>query len=130
MFDPPSGGGQTLLSGVFSGMGGQIRLIPFAMSQKSLAASLDTPQRVSGKNFWSKEIFFSQTKKTRPPQKKTSPQKKLVKICIEVLAGSRDFELNEPKKKIFFLGGDIFFVDQKIFPDNLCGVSKLAARDF
>ena len=38
MFDPPSGGGQTLFLGVFSGVGGQIRLIPFAMSQKSLAA--------------------------------------------------------------------------------------------
>ena len=50
MFDPPQRGGHTLFSGVFSGVGLQIRLIPFAMSQKSLAARLDTPQRVLGKN--------------------------------------------------------------------------------
>ena len=43
-------------------------LIPFAMIQKSLAASLDTPQRVLGKNCWSK--------KKVPPQKNVPPKKK------------------------------------------------------
>jgi hypothetical protein len=47
MFDPPSGGGQTLFLGDFSALGGQIGLIPFAMSQICLASSLDTLQRVS-----------------------------------------------------------------------------------
>ena len=55
MFDPHFMGGQTLFSGVFSGVGVQIRLIPFAMSQKSLADRLDTPQRVWGKNLSSKK---------------------------------------------------------------------------
>ena len=38
MLDPPSGGGQTLFWGVFSALGGRIRLIPFGMSQKSPAS--------------------------------------------------------------------------------------------
>ena len=37
MFGPPSGGAQTLFSEDFSALGGQIRMIPFSLSQKSLA---------------------------------------------------------------------------------------------
>ena len=43
----PKKGGQTLFLGVFSAWGGWFELILFAMSQISLAPSLDTPQRVS-----------------------------------------------------------------------------------
>ena len=47
MFLAPFKGGQTLFLGVFSALGDRFGLISFAMSQKSPASSLDTPQRVS-----------------------------------------------------------------------------------
>ena len=45
MLDPPQRGGQTLVSGVFSALEGQIRLIPFGTSQKSPASCLGTPTK-------------------------------------------------------------------------------------